>query len=469
MNDSLTTLNTNALTNELSPLQNSVAWYIEDVITLYHDYLVIQLSEGSEEYTSEIVRVNKDLLAKAKSNLKHFLLYLIEYQRGYIQDPVTSFNGYVNYLEVKVERGDFTQNRLYNFKAYHSSYRKYPELKGFIPWLTQQQIQRVSQDQSAQQLIKETPILSAFKAWLKTHSKLTRETKYPKDATDIVSKFLDWVRIKQNENFQITVLLVNEYLESKNHLKVSSLNKYLKWIKVFCQFYLENLEAETPYNERGQNFHRSSEEIKRILNLKPKQDDEESIVRIAIPENYIYKMLNEADEKQTLIIQLGLQMGLRASSMLHLTPSDINFEYNKVDLWLKGKNNKRTLPMPPTLSNLLEDYIKKHSIKSNDRILGFKGENSSSMSAHFSNFLKRIELKEVWKHGKHYPISLHSLRHTFAYNTIDKYGLLMTSKLLCHESVDVTEKYYLADKLSDTMQRVYEMSEDEIKKMKETW
>ncbi|MEH0155627.1 site-specific integrase [Limibacter armeniacum] len=444
------------------------AWTIKDVCELYHDYLCLKLGINRNDVESSIYSETRPIISKAKSNLSLFLKYVLENLGGEIGDALNTFERYSLFLSTQLEMEEITANRCSYLKMYATRYRKYPELKGFVVWINDVKIKHLK-DKNTTYQIKGHPLVLEFAQWLKLRSKLNRESKYAKAATDAVSLFIRWVQENHNGEVHINAFTVNQYLNAKSDLALTTLNKYLDWIKLFCKFFMERFEKKTPPSRRDDFYHNTISEIKEILNLRKKEYDDTQVERIAIPNEHLIKMLNLADERMKMVIRLGSEMGLRASSMFALKVKDIDLNNKRMMVQLKGRNQPQVLPIPVSLNNMLATYFTSQKIKPEDKLLRFNGQEPATLSSAFNQFLKKNGLKYVDKSGKLYGISLHNLRHTFAYNSIDRFGLLMTSRLLCHKSVEVTERHYLKDKLTDALYKVYEMDEEEIKRMKEMW
>lgn len=437
-------------------------WTLKDVLSLYEAYFLQSIEK-------EVNIKDKQLIARAKSNFNFFLKFIIEQKGGNITNKESAYAYYSIYLDTQKDKQEITDKRATYLKMYTTIYKQHPNIKGWLTWLNlQNQIRYITMGQDFQQAYNTLPIIKEFELWLKSRSKLNRTTRYAKVVTDMIISMFDWIEKHNNGQIQINPITINLFLSSRK-IGLNTLNKYLDWIKLFTKFYKEKVDKNTPNSEKDDKYFMLLNQLDEILNIPKKETDTSEVERIAIPQEHLQKMLELADDRMKLIIRLGSEMGLRASSLMFLKVEDISFSQSRMDVFLKGRNNKFTLPMPSDLQVFIQEYINKEQIKAGDRLLGFNSQNVSSISTAFSNFLKLNGLKYIEKNERVYKISLHNLRHTFAYNSIDKFGLLMTSKLLCHQSIEITEKHYLKDKIADTMYRIYDMNEEEIIRMKNLW
>ncbi|GAA4852230.1 tyrosine-type recombinase/integrase [Algivirga pacifica] len=438
---------------------------LQEITELFEKYLYQALGLTWGDKNNAAYVAHRPMISKAKSNFSLFLKFSIQYRKGNLKEADAAFHRYELHLQEEQEKERITANRHSYLKMYAYQFRKHPNLKGYIAWLQDSQIKGVYLPADTYQQIQGHPLVIEFGEWLKIHSRLNRPTRYAQVACNGVSAFLHWMQEHYGQ-IQINAYEVNTYIKSQRHLSVSTQNKYLEWIKRFCTFYLQRMEKNTPFAERDERFHSAAEEIKAVLQLKSLEGYEQEVLRISIPDDHLEKMYALAEDRMALLLDLGISMGLRASSMLFLKVKDIDFSRERMSVFLKGRNQPYNLPVPLALLNTLKEWIITNKLQAEDRILGFKGDNTSNISSYFTLFLKKNGLRYAEKEGQLYKLSLHNLRHTFAYRSIDRFGLLMTSRLLCHQSVETTERHYLKDRLSDTLYRIYHLKEEEVRHMK---
>ncbi|KXX69080.1 hypothetical protein AVL50_18160 [Flammeovirga sp. SJP92] len=397
----------------------------------------IYLTEGGNEDKKSL-----NTVAKAITQMNYFLQFIVEYRNGLLSKA--SFNYYTEYLQNLVEQDKLTSSQKAMRRMYGRRINLEIEKEGYLIWMYEHKFNRVIQN-NHQPLLR-NDWAKGFEDWLALKSKLTRKTDYGRTLSNIVSLYLEWLN---NSSYQsISALSVNQFLREQAHLKISTLNLYLKAIKRFATYY-----------EHSSNDEKRHEIVLEINSLKKFEDSLQLVNRIGLNEQQVSKLFSEANQKQQFILHLGVNMGLRGSSMLHLKVKDINLVTKKMDVWLKGKNNTMSLPIPPTTYHFVKDYIDSNELQNDEYLLGYKGNKISSLSKYFSDFLYKCDLKEIEKEGVLYSISLHNLRHTFAYNALEKFGLITTSRLLGHATTQITEQHYLQDKSRDLLNSLYDEEE----------
>ncbi|AZQ61999.1 site-specific integrase [Flammeovirga pectinis] len=413
--------------NSMKPLPSNEikeGMYIDSIIKEYKNYLLLEINDE---------KVNTAY--KALTVFRNFLDYILRFREGRFSK--ISFEKYSEYLVDLVDKNEISTSK----KAFKRMYARRIAIEGkagYLRWMLDNNINQVLVSPKNKLLSNKWD--DNFKLWLASKSKLKRTTNYPIYISNIVNNYIKW--IYNTSDLQIiNDITVNQFLRNNAHLKTSTLNLYLKAIKRFADFYIENSE-----DEKGKI------EAKKILKLNEFETNN-SIERIRIDTTIINRLYRNANDKIDLILHLGVDLGLRASSMINLQLKDIDWERKKISIWLKGRNEKESLPIPKNLFDVLDRYC--IGMELEQFVLGFSTQNSSSISKYFSDFLIRNDVKVIEKEGDLYSISLHNLRHTFAYNSLDKYGLIMTSKLLCHSSVEITQKHYLKDKLRDEMNLIF--------------
>ncbi|MBD0402051.1 site-specific integrase [Flammeovirga sp. EKP202] len=403
------------------------------------------LLKGYRSYLLEGGNSDKKALntvSKAITQMNYFLKFIVEFRNGLLTKA--SFNYYTAYLQKQVEIGALTTSQKALRRMYGRRINLEVEKEGYLVWLYENNFYKVIENKKESLLQNEWS--KGFEDWLALNSKLTRKTHYGKTLSNIVGLYLEWLNSSTYSN--ISALSVNKFLREQAHLKISTLNLYLKAIKRFATYY--------EHTSSDESRHKIALEIN---GLKKFEDSLQSVNRIGLSNEQIKVLFNKANQKQQLILHLGVNMGLRGSSMLNLKVADINFETKRMEVWLKGKNNTMTLPIPPEVYHFLLEFVETNQLGRQDALLGYKNNNISSLSKYFSDFLYQCDLKEVVKEGELYSISLHNLRHTFAYNSLEKFGLLTTSRLLGHATTQITEQHYLQDKSRDLLNSIYDSSE----------
>lgn len=214
-------------------------------------------------------------------------------------------------------------------------------------------------------------------------------------------------------------------------VSVSTLNNYLRNIKVFFNWCEEN-------NLIKYNSVSDVKFIKGKRRIKDQLTDEEYKKLIKVLD------LTKFNEyRDYIIIQLIFDTGMRLGECLSLTDDEIDTIRKTIFLSAdvtKGKKDRYVF-YSQQMSNLLNRWIRyKDSIQPNILLFPTQRTNSiltqSNFERGFRNYMKRAKInKDVTPHG---------LRNNFARRFLLSGGdIFMLSKILGHSSVTVTEKAYL--------------------------
>ncbi len=156
-------------------------------------------------------------------------------------------------------------------------------------------------------------------------------------------------------------------------------------------------------------------------------------------------LLKKLDGEYYYITLIALKTGLRIGEIMGLTWSNIDLKKNKIIVcqqWkeidknkfgfgpLKSKNSNRVIPIPPSLSKILNVYKSKSITRIDNRIFSYR--NTASITAMLDAKYKKLG----------YNISVHSLRHTYATNLIGNGLDYRTAAMLLGHTVEMTMKTY---------------------------
>jgi len=139
----------------------------------------------------------------------------------------------------------------------------------------------------------------------------------------------------------------------------------------------------------------------------------------------ILGLFREKDLRNTLLIEVALNSGARASELLNIKWGDL--DDNESTVFLKGLkgSNDREIPLKKSLYSNLKK-LKNHKDKSDDRV--FK--------------ISYPRLVQIWNEYKPVHKKFHSLRHTFALNLYKKTrDLRLVQVALGHRNIQNTIVY----------------------------
>lgn len=212
-------------------------------------------------------------------------------------------------------------------------------------------------------------------------------------------------------------------------LSASTLNNYIRNIKVFYSFLYETRQIKT----------NTVKKVKFIKNDRKPMDfisDDDFIKLIRALDTSKYH-----EYRDYVLIQLLIDTGMRIGETLEILVDDIDI--NNRCIYLQAENTKsrkgRNIFFSVELSKELRRWLQ---YKDSDHLFCSSGGNSldvRSIEKNFRNYGERIGIS----------IHPHQLRNNFSKRFLMAGGNIYTlSKLLGHSSVTVTEKAYLD--LSDT-------------------
>ncbi|MCY4419430.1 MAG: tyrosine-type recombinase/integrase [Cytophagales bacterium] len=146
-----------------------------------------------------------------------------------------------------------------------------------------------------------------------------------------------------------------------------------------------------------------------------------------------------AGQRDRLIFELLYGTGIRCAELISLREADIFHTQHMIRVWGKG-NKERVIPIPETLSRLLDDYLRLKSssfpTSTDTLVLTNKGKKTYPMFIyrtvqHYLGLFSSVQKK-----------SPHLLRHTYATHLLERGADLNAIKaLLGHSSLSATQVY----------------------------
>ncbi len=212
--------------------------------------------------------------------------------------------------------------------------------------------------------------------------------------------------------------LFNELEEGK---KVISLNTRIRGLRVFFKFcvereYMEPIEAKLMKTEETIKEPYTDAELRRLLK-RPKS--------------------NRWTEWRTWAsINYLIATGNRASTVLNIKISDINFDDMTIHLRKVKNRRQQIVPLSPALKEILADYLKTWEWTEDDYL--FPSNEGKQLSLHsFQGSIARYNISRGVS-----KTSIHLFRHTFAKNFIlAGGGMVQLQALLGHSTMDMTRHY----------------------------
>ena len=220
----------------------------------------------------------------------------------------------------------------------------------------------------------------------------------------------------------------------KKVFSLNTINHYLTSINTFVQ-YLVDIEVLSKHplksikklnqeiDQRKKRRAMTTEEVKRLL--------ESATV------NYRKWKTGE----RVLVYRLLLGTGLRSTELSLLVPNQVDFKRNRLTVDAAKTKNKKsdTLPLRVDLVQSLAEWIKEHSVQSNERIFRY---DNFFLRYYFYKDLEAAGIERVGSDGR--SIDVHSLRKTFG-TMLAKAGIPLTTvqRLMRHSTPLLTAKLYI--------------------------
>ncbi len=226
-------------------------------------------------------------------------------------------------------------------------------------------------------------------------------------------KYIDDLTQKAFDDF-----LFNELEDGK---KVISLNTRIRGLRVFFKFcvereYMEPIEAKLMKTEETIKEPYTDAELRRLLK-RPKS--------------------NRWTEWRTWAsINYLIATGNRASTVLNIKISDINFDDMTIHLRKVKNRRQQIVPLSPALKEILSDYLKTWEWTEDDYL--FPSNEGKQLGLHsFQGSIARYNISRGVS-----KTSIHLFRHTFAKNFIlAGGGMVQLQALLGHSTMDMTRHY----------------------------
>ncbi len=203
------------------------------------------------------------------------------------------------------------------------------------------------------------------------------------------------------------------------HRKISALKSFYKFLlkhEIVAIDYTENIVI--PKSEKKLPTFFSNKQLDQLLEIMKKNQSGFQTTR------------------DYLIINLLYSTGIRQSELIELKENNISSEFIKV---LGKRNKERLVPITQELYQLILDYQKQKSDNNFKTIELLVTDNGKKM---YPKFVYRVVNKYINVVSTEQKRSPHTLRHSFATNTLNNGAQLHTVKeVLGHSSLAATQVY----------------------------
>ena len=252
-------------------------------------------------------------------------------------------------------------------------------------------------------------------------------TSYKKD----IQNYISFLEVDAFSVEEATHHQVRAYLASlmANDMEPRSVNKNISTLRSFYKFLQrEELVKHNP--------------LLLVRNLKTPKN-----LPVFIEEERLIELLNNEQTftadfsgmRDRLVMEILFGTGIRRSELLSINHPDINFFNQTIRILGKG-NKERIIPIYPTLTELIREFIKtkeqKFETKTTQLIVTDKGEDASV------SLIYKIVTYYLRTISTQLKISPHVLRHSFATSLLNRGAAINDIKeLLGHANLAATQIY----------------------------
>jgi integrase/recombinase XerD len=251
------------------------------------------------------------------------------------------------------------------------------------------------------------------------------------------------IDINNYKNNYKSIIISKEDVNNLCYKDDKEIHNAIHWFKKFFKYIIETNQSsdesfDTLFTKKPNYEYTLKKEIKDLHFITPDELD---------------FMYNNSNDKEKLIIKILITTGIRASAFCNITLEDINFETGEINTI--EKNNKQVTYY--FNNSILEEICRINLFNSNKRLM---------TAEHLCVCIKRICKKCNFNKDQMKRIHPHSFRHTYAKILINNnVEINDIQKLLGHSNKEVTEQFYLKERIFDVHQRV-NIPWNKIKKVK---
>lgn len=218
-----------------------------------------------------------------------------------------------------------------------------------------------------------------------------------------------WMNTLKNQG--IKPLSINTY--------ISNMRSFFYWCMAEERQYMPHFKIELmKYQEETLKMF-SDEDIEKLL-IKPRRSD------------------SFVEWRTWVIVNWVLATGNRASTILNVKLSDINFTKKEIALAHTKNKKAQIIPMSSELDKVVREYVKMWRSEAAVDAYLFPSISDEKMNYTTlqSAFTKYCEKREVSRHN------IHGLRHNFAKGFIMSNGnIFVLQKILGHQTLEMTRRY----------------------------
>lgn len=303
---------------------------------------------------------------------------------------------------------------------------------------------------------------SAVDAYLKDIEITFKSKATAEQYTFVLNLFGEWLKsqnTESSESSEITPIMITEWKQdiAVNKIKSNTIAHYMRILHSFFNWAVERkvysdnpvIKSAFPKSEEIEHDVLSKDEIKRILEG-------------SLPPHTSKKMA----VRNTAIIFLLIESGMRVSELINVTLDDLDFENGKIYID-HGKGNKsRFAPFPDRSQKAVREYLEQRKQNAEKPLSAYsplfmaRNPHTGEWNRFTRQGITLLVEKYVERITGHKKITAHDLRHAAA-SLWDDMGISMRTiqKALGHSNIGTTERIYVeilnkskaAEEISDIM------------------
>lgn len=292
-------------------------------------------------------------------------------------------------------------------------------------------------------------LLDEFINYLENEKKYSSNTceSYKKDLMDFLSFVNKDINSIDKSDIDSYILYnIHKLKETSINRKLSSIRSFYKYLSLFKNYVNVSDEVEFMKKKDRLPVYLTTEEVNRLLNIN---------------------LINKFDYRNKAMLELLYTSGLRATELISLDLSNIDFENKILNVYGKGKK-ERIVPLNDIAIIYLRLYIYEYRnslfVKGKKRCDAlFLNNHGERITRHGLNLLLNKIAQNV---NINKNITPHVLRHSFATHLVENGADIRTvQELLGHENVITTEVYtHIANNyISDNYFEYFNRSKKEVK------
>lgn len=247
---------------------------------------------------------------------------------------------------------------------------------------------------------------------------------------------------------QTKILHLNHYFSTQNHLKASSYNRKITYLRKFYDWLLVN-----GYHAKNLSLHLKFKKLPQNL---PKSITLEQAIRLCdpLPDEINLLRENEIYARNQAIVEFLFSTGVRNSELREIRLADLSADLTSCVIFTKKGGNVRTVYLGSYARNALLNYLKIRQFSLDIEVLNAKNFKRTDFKKDNALLFCNLDCKAMYTQELNlcvknlaikrlgFSVNPHQIRHTFATVMLRATGCLSSvQKMLGHRKITSTEVY----------------------------